>query len=160
MNQDVFSGQWKQMRGTLKSWWGRLTDDDFDRVGGQKDKLIGVVQERYGQTRQQAEQEVERRLSEYGQMGATAGESASKLKAKVDEFGATVSHKASDATSAVTSGVQTARSYFHDRDLDDVSGDIAGLVRRYPIQACLIGIGLGYLLARSTLGLGERSRID
>ena len=41
MNQDVFAGQWKQMRGELKTWWGRLADDDFDQIGGQKDKLIG-----------------------------------------------------------------------------------------------------------------------
>ena len=41
MNEDVFAGQWKQMRGELKTWWGRLADDDFDQIGGQKDKLIG-----------------------------------------------------------------------------------------------------------------------
>lgn len=44
MNQDIFAGQWKQMRGALKSWWGKLADDDFDRIGGQKDQLIGIVQ--------------------------------------------------------------------------------------------------------------------
>ena len=41
MNQDIFAGQWKQMRGALKSWWGKLSDDDFDRIGGQMDQLIG-----------------------------------------------------------------------------------------------------------------------
>ena len=65
MNQDIFAGQWKQMRGTLKAWWGKLADDDFERIGGQKDKLIGWVQEKYGQTREQAQQEVERRMKEY-----------------------------------------------------------------------------------------------
>src|SRR5215831_9340316 len=66
MNQDILAGKWKQMRGELKTWWGKLTDDDFDRIGGQKDKLIGLLQERYGYTREQAEQEVERRLQEHG----------------------------------------------------------------------------------------------
>src|SRR2546426_5361877 len=66
MNQDVFAGQWKQMRGELKSWWGKLADDDFDRIGGQKGKLIGVVQEKYGYAREKAQQEVEQRLKEYG----------------------------------------------------------------------------------------------
>jgi uncharacterized protein YjbJ (UPF0337 family) len=51
MNEDVFAGQWKQMRGELKTWWGRLADDDFEKIGGQKDKLVGLVQERYGYTR-------------------------------------------------------------------------------------------------------------
>lgn len=40
MKEDVFAEQWKQMRGELKSWWGKLADDDFDRIGGQKDKLM------------------------------------------------------------------------------------------------------------------------
>ena len=66
MNQDVFAGQWKQMRGELKSWWGKLADDDVDRIGGQKDKLIGVLQEKYGYARAQAQQEVERHLKAYG----------------------------------------------------------------------------------------------
>jgi hypothetical protein len=34
MDQDVFAGQWQHMRGELKSWWGKLSDDDFDRIGG------------------------------------------------------------------------------------------------------------------------------
>jgi uncharacterized protein YjbJ (UPF0337 family) len=43
MNQDILAGKWKQMRGDLKTWWGKLTDDDVDRIGGQKDKLIGLI---------------------------------------------------------------------------------------------------------------------
>ena len=153
MNEDVFSGKWREMRGTLRSWWGRLSDDDFERIGGEKDKLIGAVQEKYGQTREQAEREVERRFSEYGNTGVGLG---SNLKSRVDEFGASVSNRASEAAEAVSSGVQSARSYFQDRDFDELTGDIVQWVRRYPIQACLIGIGLGYLIAR-TIGSGDRS---
>ena len=65
VNQDILAGKWKQMRGDLKSWWGKLTDDDFEWIGGQKDKLIGLLQERYGYTREQAQQEIERRFQEY-----------------------------------------------------------------------------------------------
>ena len=39
MNEDIFAGQWKQMRGELKSWWGRLADDDLEQIGGHKDQL-------------------------------------------------------------------------------------------------------------------------
>ena len=53
------------MRGDLKSWWGKLTDDDFEQIGGQKDRLIGLLQERYGYTREQAQHEIERRFQEY-----------------------------------------------------------------------------------------------
>ena len=43
MNQDILAGKWKRIRGELKTWWGNLTDDDVERIGGQKDKLIGLL---------------------------------------------------------------------------------------------------------------------
>jgi uncharacterized protein YjbJ (UPF0337 family) len=64
MNQDIFEGKWKQMRGQAKVWWGKLTDDDLEKVGGKFDQLIGLLQEKYGYTQQQAEEEFNRRLKE------------------------------------------------------------------------------------------------
>ena len=60
MNNDVFQGKWKQIRGQVKVWWGKLTDDDLDKVNGEYDKFIGLLQEKYGYTRQQAEEEYEK----------------------------------------------------------------------------------------------------
>jgi uncharacterized protein YjbJ (UPF0337 family) len=65
MNADIFKGQWKQLRGEIKKWWGELTDDDLDIIEGERDKLVGRVQERYGYARDQAEAEVDRQLHEY-----------------------------------------------------------------------------------------------
>ena len=61
MNNDVLEGKWKQIRGQAKVWWGKLTDDDLKKVHGNSDKLIGLLQEKYGYTRQQAEEEYEKR---------------------------------------------------------------------------------------------------
>ena len=61
MNNDVFEGKWKQLRGKAKVWWGKLTDDDLDKVEGNYDKLVGLLQEKYGYTREQAEEEWEKR---------------------------------------------------------------------------------------------------
>lgn len=58
MNNDIFAGNWKQLRGRVKEWWGRLTDDEIDQVEGRYDRLAGVLQERYGYTRQAAEDEI------------------------------------------------------------------------------------------------------
>ena len=65
MNADTLKGQWKQLRGEIKKWWGDLTDDDLERIEGDRDKLIGRLQERYGYTRENAEAEVNRRFGEY-----------------------------------------------------------------------------------------------
>jgi uncharacterized protein YjbJ (UPF0337 family) len=59
MNADVFKGKWKQLKGEVKSQWGKLTDDDLDRVEGDTEQLIGRVQERYGYAREEAQKEVD-----------------------------------------------------------------------------------------------------
>ena len=65
MNQDILSGKWKQMRGEVKQWWGKLTDDDLDRIDGAMDKLAGALQERYGWERDQAEREIKKRFDRF-----------------------------------------------------------------------------------------------
>lgn len=62
MNQDQIAGKWKQLKGEAKIMWGRLTDDELDRAEGQADKLAGLIQERYGKTKAEAEAEVRRFL--------------------------------------------------------------------------------------------------
>jgi uncharacterized protein YjbJ (UPF0337 family) len=37
-------GEWNQLKGKLKEKWGDLTDDDLDRISGQKDQLLGRLQ--------------------------------------------------------------------------------------------------------------------
>ena len=65
MNQDIFEGKWKQLQGQAHIWWGQLSDDDLRAVGGQLEKLVGVIQATYGYTRERAEEEVNQRFSEY-----------------------------------------------------------------------------------------------
>jgi uncharacterized protein YjbJ (UPF0337 family) len=65
MNKDILQGKWKQIRGEAKSWWGKLTDDDLDRAAGEFDKLAGLLQEKYGYTRQAADEEIEKRMNEF-----------------------------------------------------------------------------------------------
>jgi len=57
-NRDVLTGNWKQIRGKVKQTWGKLTDNDLTRIEGRFDELAGLVQERYGYTREKAEKEV------------------------------------------------------------------------------------------------------
>lgn len=65
MNKDIFEGKWKQIRGEVKVWWGKLTDDDLELVAGKFDVFTGLLQEKYGYTHQQASDEINKRLAEY-----------------------------------------------------------------------------------------------
>jgi uncharacterized protein YjbJ (UPF0337 family) len=58
MNWDTVKGQWKQFRGQVKEQWGKLTDDDLDRIEGKRDQLLGTVQKRYGIARDEAERQL------------------------------------------------------------------------------------------------------
>jgi uncharacterized protein YjbJ (UPF0337 family) len=173
MNQDILAGKWKRMRGEFKTWWGKLTDDDIDRIGGQKDKLIGLLQERYGYTREQAEQEFERRVQEYGgkigravgtisvkarELGATAARRANeaapvigeKMKSLASAIRGKAPHEGKIGTTAtkVAGGLESASYYLQEKKFDHLGEDVRGLVRRYPLQSLLVGVGLGFLLAR------------
>ena len=57
-NRDVLTGNWKQMQGKVKQTWGKFTDDDLTRINGRFDELSGLVQERYGYSKEKAEKEV------------------------------------------------------------------------------------------------------
>ena len=66
MKRDVFERLWRQMRGQqVRAWWGKLTEDDLDQVGGKYDRFIGLIQEKYGYSRARAENELDKRLAEY-----------------------------------------------------------------------------------------------
>jgi uncharacterized protein YjbJ (UPF0337 family) len=155
MNDDVFTGQWRQMRGSVKSWWGKLTDDDLDRISGQKDRLVGLIQERYGQTREEAEREVERRLSEFGDGGGIGA----KVRAGASEFGSNLTNKAKEASSIVSNRVDSARAYIHDRSGNELIDDLVDAIQRYPIYACFVGLGFGYILGKGVSGAANLERL-
>jgi len=59
MNWDQIKGSWKQVQGQMKAKWGKLTDDDLTVVAGKRDQLAGVLQQKYGLAKEQAEKELD-----------------------------------------------------------------------------------------------------
>ncbi len=49
MNADQLKGKWMQVKGDLKQQWGKFTNDDFQKIEGSFDKILGQLQERYGE---------------------------------------------------------------------------------------------------------------
>jgi uncharacterized protein YjbJ (UPF0337 family) len=203
MHSDIFEGKWRQMRGELRSWWGKLTDSDLERIAGKKDRLIGLLQEKYGYTREAAQQEIDRRFKEYderlgspgsGKREQTVGSPSQNYRAKLDqkddeatrateETASSAMNKASQPISAVGAKIgsladvirdkaphegtvataattvadklDAAGSYLQQKNLDRMMGDLSNVIRRYPVPALLIGLGIGYVLARAQGGKRE-----
>ena len=57
MNEDIIKGKWKELKGSVKEKWGDLTDDDVTEVEGKTDKLVGILQEKYGYSKDKAQEE-------------------------------------------------------------------------------------------------------
>lgn len=65
MNRNILEGNWKQIRGSIREKWGELTDDELDQIAGKRDRLAGVLQERYGYTQMEAERQIDEFLDSW-----------------------------------------------------------------------------------------------
>jgi len=59
MNWDQIEGNWKEFKGKAQNQWGKLTDDEVDRVAGRRTELAGMIQQKYGKSREEAEKEID-----------------------------------------------------------------------------------------------------
>ena len=138
MTPETFTEQWAQIREHLRGWWDRLTEQDLEEIAGRQDQLVRVIQERYQYLRERAQDEVDQRLQAY----QTAGSSMAEAFIAAAEEAASRVTQTAEPGQAATAGPSV---------LDRYTGDLAALVRRYPVTSVLIGLGVGVLLA-STLG--------
>ena len=69
MNRDTLKGQWMQLKGKARLQWGKLTDDDMEKIQGNAELLAGKIQEYYGKTREQAEKELDAWLEQQQRPG-------------------------------------------------------------------------------------------
>jgi uncharacterized protein YjbJ (UPF0337 family) len=64
-NQDVLQGKWHELKGQVKQQWGKITDDDMTKLSGKTEELTGVLQQRYGYGKAQAETEINKWLAKH-----------------------------------------------------------------------------------------------
>jgi uncharacterized protein YjbJ (UPF0337 family) len=71
MNWDRIEGNWKQLKGSVKVQWGKLTDDQLDVIAGKRGKLAGKIQETYGISKDETEKQLidwQKRMKEAAQV--------------------------------------------------------------------------------------------
>lgn len=65
MDWNIIEGKWKQLKGSAQEQWGELTNDDLDVAAGNREQLIGKIQERYGIAKDEAEKQVDQFASKH-----------------------------------------------------------------------------------------------
>ncbi len=65
MNRDTLKGQWTQVKGKIREQWGRLTDDDLDKIQRNYEMLLGRLQELYGRSREETEKDLDRQFRQW-----------------------------------------------------------------------------------------------
>ncbi|AQS46784.1 MULTISPECIES: CsbD family protein [Thioclava] len=59
MNWDQIKGNWNEMKGKARENWGELTDDELQEAAGHREQMVGLIQKKYGKTKEDAEREVD-----------------------------------------------------------------------------------------------------
>lgn len=122
-NWSTIQGHWNDYKGRIKEKWGKLTDSDLEQIEGERDRLIGTLQMRYGMAKEKVEQQV-------------------------NEFIASAQSWLEDAKQTVTGAVERGKQYFEENNFKDMAADVHSLIARYPVQSALVGIGIGYIVGR------------
>jgi uncharacterized protein YjbJ (UPF0337 family) len=65
MNNDISPARWQQVRRQTRTWWGKLTDDDLEWIGGKAERLAHLLQEKYGYIQQHAESQSNRWMRDH-----------------------------------------------------------------------------------------------
>ncbi len=84
MNSDELQGKWKQLKGAARQQFGRLTENDLEMIAGQRERLIGKLQERYGYLREEAQKRADEWLMS-AKIPAAAGEQHMPLHSQAEE---------------------------------------------------------------------------
>lgn len=74
MDSNIPKGNWKIVKGKIQERWGELTDDDLDVLEGKREQLVGLVQKRYGESKDV----IERQLDEWEAADYEAADSAGR----------------------------------------------------------------------------------
>jgi len=137
MNWTNLQGNWNELKGKVKTKFGRLTDDDLTQAEGNKDRLVGMIQQKYGIAKDKAEQQLEEFMS--------AGEG---WVAKAKEGAQEVVEKGKEVVEKGKEYVQQGKEYVQNTSMSQMATDLRDLIGKHPMYSAVIGVGLGFLIGR------------
>ncbi len=145
MNKSTFKGNWDQLKGQVKKTWGKLTDNQLEKIDGDFDRFVGAVETAYGYTSSQAANSVNEFLSKENDYSAQTpiGAGIRKAGEKINEFSETVAAKSDrvvhQGEEAVNAAQENATKYI------DLAMDYT---KKNPLKVTLIAVGVGFLVGK------------
>ena len=85
MNQDTISGKWKELKGEIRNQWGKLTDDEIESTKGNMGAIHGLIQQRYGDTKESSSDKLSSLFARFGAKAEQKGEEAKEWMANKSE---------------------------------------------------------------------------
>lgn len=65
LNQEQFNGKWKEIKGGIRNLWGRITDDELETLKGNLTEVTGLVEERYGETKEEIKMKFDKLMESF-----------------------------------------------------------------------------------------------
>ena len=65
LNQDQIKGKWTEIKGGVRNLWGGITDDDLEKTKGNLQSVAGIVQEKYGESKEEIKNKLERLMDSF-----------------------------------------------------------------------------------------------
>lgn len=138
ITRQELEGHWNQVKGQVKERWGQLTDDELMQARGSADQLVGVIEQKTGESRRAIEDFLEQAIEE----GAgTVKQMTDTARAYVDQANDTVRAQYDQAAEKAKAGYAQAES----------------MVQRRPVESVAVAFGAG-IVTGVIVGLVLRSR--
>jgi len=142
----------QQQRGNFESGSSALADKGKDMASGAKDMASSAMDK----AKEMASSVAHTAGNVASTVGRKAEDATSAVGSGIRSLGGTIREQGphsgvlGGATSGVAGALETSGRYLEEHGLSGIGEDLTNLIRRNPVPALLVGIGVGFLIARAT----------
>ena len=138
ITRQELEGHWNQVKGQVKERWGQLTDEELMQGRGSADQLVGVIEQKTGESRRAIEDFLEQAIED----GTGAVQQLTdNARAYADQAGESLRNQYEQMSEKSRSGYSEAEH----------------MVQRKPVESVAVAFGAG-ILTGVIVGLVLRSR--
>ena len=124
ITRQELEGKWTEVKGRIQEKWGALTDDELQQVRGNTNALVGVIEQKTGESRRAIEEFLDKAIAEGASAVSGALDSAREFAGKASEK---VREQYDDVSESVRAGYEEAEQ----------------MVRQKPVESVAVAFGAG-----------------